>query len=72
MRDMMATLKLTVNEAKTRRCRVWNESFDFLGYTIGKCHSPVTGRAYIGTRLSRKLGLVRLQGRTRTFPWANA
>jgi len=43
-----------VNEAKTRRCRVWNESFDFLGYTIGKCHSPVTGRAYIGTRPSRK------------------
>jgi group II intron reverse transcriptase/maturase len=54
MRDMMAKLKLTVNEAKTRRCRVWNESFDFLGYTIGKCYSPVTGRAYIGTRPSRK------------------
>ena len=43
MRAMMAKLKLTVNEAKTRRCRVWNESFDFLGYTIGKCYSPVTG-----------------------------
>jgi hypothetical protein len=28
MRDMMTKLKLTVNEAKTRRCRVWNESFD--------------------------------------------
>jgi len=54
MRDMMSKLKLTVNEAKTRRCRVWNESFDFLGYTIGKCYSPVTGRAYIGTRPSRK------------------
>jgi hypothetical protein len=54
MRDMMAKLKLTVNEAKTRRCRVWNESFDFLGYTVGKCYSPVTGRAYLGTRPSRK------------------
>jgi group II intron reverse transcriptase/maturase len=54
MRDMMAKLKLTVNEAKTRRCHVWNESFDFLGYTIGKCYSPVTGRAYLGTRPSRK------------------
>jgi RNA-directed DNA polymerase len=51
---MMAKLKLTMNEAKTRRCQVWNESFDFLGYTIGKCYSPVTGRAYIGTRPSRK------------------
>ncbi len=50
----MAKLKLTVNEAKTRRCRAWNESFDFLGYTIGKCHSPETGRAYLGTQPSRK------------------
>jgi RNA-directed DNA polymerase len=54
MRAMMAKLKLTVNEAKTRRCCVWNESFDFLGYTIGKCYSPQTGRAYLGTRPSRK------------------
>jgi hypothetical protein len=35
MRDMMARLKLTVNEAKTRVCRLPAESFDFLGYTIG-------------------------------------
>lgn len=54
MRDMMAKLKLTVNEAKTRRCRVWNESFDFLGYTIGRCYDPRTGRAYLGTYPSRK------------------
>lgn len=54
MRDMMARLKLTVNEVKTRRCQAWKESFDFLGYTIGKCHSPKTGRAYLGTRPSRK------------------
>ena len=33
MRRMMATLKLTVNETKTRLCRVPDESFNFLGYT---------------------------------------
>jgi len=54
MRDMMVRLKLTVNESKTRVCRVPDESFDFLGYTIGRCYSPKTGRAYIGTRPSRK------------------
>ena len=54
MRAMMERLGLTVNEAKTRTCRVWDEPFDFLGYTIGKCYSPKTGRAYIGTRPSKK------------------
>jgi hypothetical protein len=33
---MMAKLKLTVNERKTRLCRVPADSFDFLGYTIAK------------------------------------
>lgn len=50
MQDLMNRLGLTVNEAKTRVCRVPDESFDFLGYTIGRCHSPQTGKAYIGTR----------------------
>jgi group II intron reverse transcriptase/maturase len=54
MRALLERLGLTVNEAKTRACRVWDESFDFLGYTIGKCHSPKTGRAYLGTRPSKK------------------
>jgi RNA-directed DNA polymerase len=49
MRDMMATLKLTVNETKTRLCRLPEETFTFLGYTIGRCYSPKTGKAYIGT-----------------------
>jgi group II intron reverse transcriptase/maturase len=49
MRDMMAGLKLTVNEAKTKICRVPTESFDFLGYTFGRSYSPKTGRAIIGT-----------------------
>lgn len=54
MQDMMKKLRLTVNEAKTQVCRVPEESFDFLGYTIGRCWSKQTGRAYIGTRPSRK------------------
>jgi hypothetical protein len=54
MRGMMSKLRLTVNEKKTRLCRVPEETFDFLGYTIGRCYSPQTGRAYIGTRPSVK------------------
>jgi RNA-directed DNA polymerase len=54
MRRMMTRLKLTVNEAKTRICRLPEESFDFLGYTIGRCYSGRTKRAYVGTRPSRK------------------
>jgi group II intron reverse transcriptase/maturase len=54
MQALMSTLKLTVNEQKTRICRVPEESFDFLGYTIGRCYSPKDGRAFIGTRPSRK------------------
>jgi len=54
MRDMMAKLKLTVNEAKTRRCRGPDEPFDFLGYTIGTCYLPTTGGAYLGVRPSDK------------------
>ena len=49
MRDMMRKLKLTVNETKTRVCKLPEEKFDFLGYTFGRCYSPKTGRAYLGT-----------------------
>lgn len=54
MRAIMQKLKLTVNETKTHVCRIPDESFDFLGYTLGRCYSPQTGKAYIGTRPSRK------------------
>ena len=54
MRDMMSKLRLTVNEAKTQVCRVPQETFDFLGYTFGRCYSPKTGRAYIGSKPSKK------------------
>jgi RNA-directed DNA polymerase len=54
MRGMMSRLRLTVNEAKTRLCRVPGETFDFLGYTFGRSHSPRTGRPYLGVRPSAK------------------
>ena len=54
MRDIMTKLKLTVNETKTRVCKLPEEKFDFLGYTFGRCYSPKTGRAYLGTAPSKK------------------
>src|SRR5215475_5684002 len=54
MRDMMTKLKLMVNETKTRVCKLPEEKFDFLGYTFGRCYSPKTGRAYLGTTPSKK------------------
>lgn len=54
MRDMIGRLKLTVNEKKTKLCSVPAETFDFLGYTFGRCYSPQTGRAYLGTRPAAK------------------
>jgi RNA-directed DNA polymerase len=54
MRRIMGRIKLEVNEEKTSRCRVPEEAFDFLGYTFGICRSFKTGRAYIGTRPSRR------------------
>ena len=54
MRAMMAQLQLTVNETKTRLCRVPEETFNFLGYTFGRFYSPRTGGAYLGIRPSAK------------------
>ena len=51
---IMGKLGLTVNEEKTRLCRIPQDTFDFLGYTFGRCCSPQTGRAYIGSRPSKK------------------
>ena len=52
---MMAKLKLTVNEAKTRVCTLPEEKFDFLGYTFGRCYSIKTGRAYLGTTPKKRV-----------------
>ncbi len=54
MRKMMSKLKLTVNETKTRSCRLPDETFNFLGYTFGRNYSPRTGQAYIGPKPSGK------------------
>ena len=54
MRDLMACLKLTVNESKTRLCGVPQESFDFLGYTFGQLWSRRSGRSYLGCCPSQK------------------
>ena len=54
LREVMGKLKLTVNEEKTRICRVPEEEFDFLGYTFGRMYSARTGQARLGYRPSRK------------------
>ena len=38
LRKIMSKLKLTVNDEKTRICKVPEEEFDFLGYTFGRPH----------------------------------
>ena len=54
MREIMARLKLTVNEEKTRICKVPEGEFDFLGYTFGRMYKKTTGQAYLGVRPSKK------------------
>ncbi len=54
MRTMMSKLKLTVNEQKTRLCRLPEETFDFLGYTLGRNYDCRTGESYLGPRPSQK------------------
>jgi hypothetical protein len=50
----MGRLKLTVNEEKTRICKVPEGEFDFLGYTFGRMYSARTGKARLGQRPSKK------------------
>jgi group II intron reverse transcriptase/maturase len=54
LREIMGKLKLTVNEEKTRICKVPEGEFDFLGYTFGRMYSPKTGQARLGQRPSKK------------------
>ena len=54
MRELMGKLKLTVNEEKTRICKVPEGQFDFLGYTFGRMYSKKTGKARMGMRPSKK------------------
>ncbi len=54
LREIMARLKLTVNEEKTRICKIPEGEFDFLGYTFGRMYKRTTGKAYLGVRPSKK------------------
>ena len=54
LREIMSKLKLTVNEEKTRICKVPEGEFDFLGYTFGQMYSARTGQGYLGHRPSKK------------------
>ena len=54
LREIMGRLKLTVNEEKTRICKVPEGEFDFLGYTFGRMYSARTGKARLGHRPSKK------------------
>jgi RNA-directed DNA polymerase len=54
LRVITERLKLSVNEEKTRICKVPEEEFDFLGYTFGRMYSARTGLGYLGFRPSKK------------------
>jgi len=54
LRAIMGKLKLTVNEEKTRICKVPEGEFDFLGYTFGRMYMRTTGKAHLGLRPSKK------------------
>jgi RNA-directed DNA polymerase len=51
---VMTKLGLTLNEAKTSVKNAREESFDFLGYTLGPRHFPEGGRWYLGASPSKK------------------
>jgi group II intron reverse transcriptase/maturase len=70
MTALITRLGLEVNATKTRIARLPEESFDFLGYTVGRFYGK-DGRPYFGTRPSRKSVksvLKRIHGRT-TRQW---
>jgi RNA-directed DNA polymerase len=54
LHKLMGRLRLTVNEEKTRICKVPEGAFNFLGYTFGRMYSARTGKAYLGYRPSQK------------------
>jgi RNA-directed DNA polymerase len=54
LRKIMGKLKLTVNEDKTRICKVPEGEFDFLGFTFGRMYSRTTGQARLALRPSKK------------------
>jgi len=76
-RRVMERLGLTLNEAKTKIKEVWQEGFDFLGYTFGpQCYRKKGGRKYLGAwpskksvaRLRQKVNAVLVPSNTRPWP----
>jgi RNA-directed DNA polymerase len=63
---IIGAMKLALNQEKTRIVDAWSESFDFLGYTFGRCWSPRTGAGYLGAKPSMKR-LKRFYGTIRDF-----
>jgi len=53
-RQVMTCLGLTLNEAKTKLKEARQESFDFLGYTLGPQHYRKDGHWYLGASPSKK------------------
>ena len=53
LREIMGKLKLTVNEDKTRICKVPEGQFDFLGSRSDGC-IRITGKARLAMRPSKK------------------
>jgi RNA-directed DNA polymerase len=47
-------LGLAIHPTKTRLCQVWEESFDFLGYTFGPTRHWQTGKLFLSARPSKK------------------
>ena len=54
LREIMGKLKLTVNEEKTRVCKVPEGQFEFLGYTFGRMYSQRTGRPHLASGPPRR------------------
>lgn len=54
LREIMGKPKLTVNEERTRICKVPKGEIDFLGFTFGRMYSPTMGRARLALRPSKK------------------
>lgn len=54
LQQIVEALQLCLNAEKTQIRRVPGESFEFLGYTLGRCYSRQTGKSYLGTQPSKK------------------
>ena len=54
LRKLMGKLKLTVNEEKTRICKVPEGEFNFLGYSFGRMYSARTQKPTSAAGLRRK------------------